>query len=519
MKKYKILLWSLLAAVSVLTGIGCKKFLDRQPLQASDTGLEGRTLGLYNILRTYAGFSSLPWVDFNSIRDDDAQKGSSTTDGAEINAEFETFKYTKDDWATNTYYNDHYYMINQANTIIYTASFNHLTDEQSMRNVGEAHFFRAYAFFDLLKAYGEVPKLDYYFENPADGIRNKSPVDSIYAVIDRDLDSASALLPESWFNGSINANAFPGRLTTYAAKTLWAQTYLFRKNWAKVIQLCNDVKGSNKYSLTPFFHDIFRDGVGGVGKNGPESIFEMQSYMGANGTNSLGTAWGTSQNVRVADGFSDRTWNLGWGWNVPTPTLINAWDSASDPRRSQTILFSNRYDGGPSQGGYGATLPPYEAGNKLEQPYWNKKTYSDPAMRQYTGHTTDGNADWISHRILRYADVLLMLAEASNESNDGATAEQMLELVRARARHGADPATVLPHISFVSQDSMRNAIKAERRWEFALEGYRFYDLVRWGDAKKVLGSLGYEDRSIYYPIPQKAIDLAGGKLDQNPQWK
>jgi hypothetical protein len=66
---------------------------------------------------------------------------------------------------------------------------------------------------------------------------------------------------------------------------------------------------------------------------------------------------------------------------------------------------------------------------------------------------------------------------------------------------------------------MRNAIKAERRWEFALEGYRFYDLVRWGDAKKVLGPLGYEDRSIYYPIPQKAIDLSGGKLDQNPAWK
>src|SRR4051812_24788983 len=127
MKKYKILLWSLMAAVSMLTAIGCKKYLDRKPLQATDTGLEGRTLGLYVILRTYAGFSTLPWLDFNSIRDDDAQKGSSTTDGAEINAEFETFKYTKDDWATNTYYNDHYYMINQANTIIYTASHLHLT--------------------------------------------------------------------------------------------------------------------------------------------------------------------------------------------------------------------------------------------------------------------------------------------------------------------------------------------------------------------------------------------------------
>lgn len=518
MKKSKILLWSLLAVVTVLTGIGCKKFLDRKPLQATDTGLEGRTLGLYNILRTYAGFATLPWLDFNSIRDDDAQKGSSLTDGAEINTEFETFKYTKDDWATNTYYNDHYTMINQCNTIINIQSSLNLTDPQSLRNVGEAHFFRAFSFFELVKAYGEVPKLDYYFENAADGIREKSPVDSLYAVIDRDLDSASQMLPESWFNAATNSNAYPGRLTSNAAKTLWAQSYLFRKNWAKVVQLCTEVKGSGKYFLTPFFHDTFKDGVGNSGKNGPESIFEMQCYMGPNGTNSIGTDWGTSQQVRVADGFSDKTWNLGWGWNVPTQSLVSAWDS-TDPRRDQTILFSGRYDGGTSQGGYGATLPPYNPGVALEQPYFNKKLYSDPAMRQLTGHVTDGNAQWINHRLLRFADVLLMLAEAANESGDGGTAETNLELVRARARGAADPSTVLPHIAFVSQDSMRNAIKAERRWEFALEGYRFYDLVRWGDAKKVLGPLGYEDKSIYYPIPQKAIDLAGGKLTQNPAWK
>ncbi len=69
----------------------------------------------------YAGFSTLPWIDFHSIRDDDAQKGSSTTDGAEIDTEFETFQYSKDDWAPNTYWNDHYTMINQANKEIYFA--------------------------------------------------------------------------------------------------------------------------------------------------------------------------------------------------------------------------------------------------------------------------------------------------------------------------------------------------------------------------------------------------------------
>jgi hypothetical protein len=104
----------------------------------------------------------------------------------------------------------------------------------------------------------------------------------------------------------------------------------------------------------------------------------------------------------------------------------------------------------------------------LDQKYWNKKVYSDPQMRQYTGQIGPaGGAQWINHRILRYADVLLMLAEASNETGDGATAEAMVEQVRARAR--GENNAVLPHIAYTSQSQMRQAIKDERRWEFAME--------------------------------------------------
>jgi hypothetical protein len=109
-----------------------------------------------------------------------------------------------------------------------------------------------------------------------------------------------------------------------------------------------------------------------------------------------------------------------------------------------------------------------------------------------------------------------MKAEAANEMNDGATAESALELIRARARGGNN--TILPHVAFVDQAQMRTAIKNERRWEFAMEGYRFYDLVRWGDALSKLGTLGYTERCNYYPIPQKAIDLSNGVLVQNPKW-
>ncbi|MBI1344328.1 MAG: RagB/SusD family nutrient uptake outer membrane protein [Terrimonas sp.] len=518
MRQHKKIFWGLILAAFLTTvNTGCKKFLDRKPLSSTldDYGsvLDGQAVGMYSIFNTWAGFNTLPWLDFNSIRDDDAQKGSSATDGAEINAEFETFQYTKDDWATNTYWNDHYYMINKANQLLYYADSLQVSDAASLRNVGEAHFFRAYSYFELLKAYGEVPKIDFYYTNAAEGVRPKSPITEIYALIDDDLDLATQLLPTTWFNSTTGSNAFPGRLTSGAAHTLWAQTYLFRQNWAQVLAHCNIVIGSGQYALATKFTDVWKEGLNGAGKNGPESILEMQAYIGAGGSPDKGVAFGTSQNVR--QGGASSQWNLGWGWNTPTDVLETAWDP-TDPRKAATILYSGQYDGGAATGGFGATLPPYNPGTALDQKYWNKKVYSDPAVRQITGHTTDGNAGWINHRILRYADVLLMKAEAANETNDGATAETLLEMVRARARGGN--AGVLPHIAFANQAQMRTAIKNERRWEFAMEGYRFYDLVRWGDALSTLGTLGYTDRCQYYPIPQKAIDLSGGVLIQNPQW-
>ncbi len=518
MNRFKNLTWYLLLALpTIISLFGCQRFLDRKPLTATlddlhQGALESQSLGLYNQLRAAAGFSTLPWLDFNSIRDDDAQKGSSTTDGAEINTEFETFQYTKDDWATDTYWNDHFYMINLANKELYFADSLKVTDDASLRNVGEACFFRAYSYFELVKAYGDVPLINFYYTNAAQGIQPKSPAAVIYNLIDSDLNVASKYLPLNW--DVAGNNTYPGRLTVGAANTLWAQTYLFRSNWARVVELCNKVIASGQYSLSANFVDIWKDGLNGAGKNGPESIFEEQSYLGQNGANWNGTQWGTSQNVR--QGGAPVSWNLGWGWNVPTQVLVNAWDN-SDPRKAETILYSGQYDGGPSQGGYGATLPPYGPGVSLDQPYWNKKLYSDPAMRQYTGEINNGGgADWINHRILRYADVLLMLAEASNEMGDGATAENMVEQIRARARGGNN--AVLPHISFTSQSQMRTAIKNERRWEFAMEGYRFNDLVRWGDAVSVLGGLGYQPRNALYPIPQPAIDLSGGVLKQNPNY-
>jgi len=512
---------------------GCKKLLDRKPLRATledlpQGGLEGQVLNCYNILRTYGGFSTLPWIDFHSIRDDDAEKGSDRNDGAEVIAEFENFQYTKDDWAPNSYWNDHFFLINEANKIVDDAAELELLGEPaSLRNVGEACFFRAYAYFELVTTYGEVPLFKWEIINPEDAIRDRSPIAEVYAFIDSNLVAASQLLPPT---SDDYGPGYEGRLVANTAKTLLAKSKLYQKDWGGAAALCQEIIGSGQYQLLEDFSDIWRESPSGEYKNSAESIFEIQNYVGQNaaGNDAVyhGSAFGTSQQIR--QNGAPIEWNLGWGWNVPSDKLEAEWPD-EDPRKRRTILYSGEPDGGPEQGGHGVTIYPYtnpDGTGGLAQPFWNKKVYTGnpPSMRSHTGYTNAGEAGWISKRVLRYADVILMLAEAANESGDGETAEAMLELIRNRASGNlGEGRTILPKIEFTDQAQMRQAIKDERRWEFAMEGQRFYDLVRWGDAVEELGPLGYTDRHRYYPIPQQAIDLSqiDGEqvLTQNPEWQ
>jgi hypothetical protein len=486
---------------------GCSKFLDRKPLTATledlnQGGLEGQIYGLYGAIRNGdiagQGFGGIPWLAMHSFRSDDAIKGSSADDGADWGVIYDQFQYVKDHWSSNTYYDQHYVLINQANTAIFTADSLNLTDPATLTNVAEAKFFRAFAYFDLVRTYGQVRKVDFpvYNANQVNSLA-KSTEAEIYALIDADLEEAKALLPVSW------GTKFPGRLTTGAAKTLHAKTLLYRQQWAAALALCQQVINSGQYALEPTYYRIFKD----VGENGPESIFEIQADIGPAGTNNNFTWHNTAQGVRGSDA---QGWNLGWGWNVPADALVNAYP-ADDPRKAQTILFTGQSDD-PANGGYGRTLP-----NDLPRRYWNKKAYADPAKQVSTGDRN--GAGWMNQRVYRLADVYLMAAEAANEiggAENEQLAEDYLELIRARARGGNN--AVLPKIEFVNQAQMRTAIQEERRFELAMEGERFFDLVRWGLAPTVLGPLGYQPRNKYYPLPQPVIDQSQGALIQNPDY-
>ena len=508
MKKNFRFLKYLLAVPMLYVGWSCKNdFLDRKPLTATlqdlnQGGVEGQIFGMYSDLRGNV-ISVLPALTFENFRDDDSEKGSSLADGADYGVIADNFQYTKDHWATNSYWADHYTLINKANTAIQTAKDKNLTDAATMTNLGEARFLRAWAYFNLVRAYGEIPLIDFQVKTASDANVAKSPVSAINKLIDDDLAFAVANLPVAW------DSKYAGRLTKGAANALRARVALWTKDYALALSSSEQVISSGQYSLLDTYHKVFKE----EGENSKESVWELQASVFSKGNGDYGMAWATSQGIRDPGIAS---WNLGWGWNTPTQKLVDAYEKG-DTRKNSTILVSGESDD-PNYGGYGRVLPASKfdkPAGPMERKYWNKKVYVDENYKLSLGFNT-WDSPWVNKRMIRYSDVLLMAAEAANETGNGAKAEQYLEQVRARARAGN--ASVLPKVAFKDQAQMRTAIKQERRVELAMEGSRFYDLVRWGDAVKELGSLGYTNKHRYMPIPQPEIDKSGGKLVQNPEW-
>ncbi|MFN8243552.1 MAG: RagB/SusD family nutrient uptake outer membrane protein [Ferruginibacter sp.] len=484
---------------------GCKKFLDRQPLQVTEDditagALEGKAIGLYGAIRNSKdepyigdGFENIPWVAMNGFRSDDAEIVSDPG-ASQWHQTYDFFQYTKDDWGAGLYYQKHYAMISLCNDLLDQAKTGGFTDATSIINQAEAKFFRALSYFDLVRTFGEVPKIDFKIVNSTDGNIAKSTVPEIYALIDADLTYAEQHLPLIW------EPKFVGRLTNNAAKTLHAKTLLYRQQWAAALTLCRDVINSGQYSLFTPYWKIFKK----EGELCSESIFEIQAKKDAGDGDTYWSRLGQCQGVRGAGGSS---WDLGWGWNTPTSSLVSFYE-AGDQRKDATILYSNQSDGGANSGGYGLVVP-----NLTNALYWNKKVYNPYSDYLAAGLGTPNNEaqnTWVNHRVLRYADVLLMAAEAANES--GGSQSDILTWVNAvRNRAG------LANVSYVDQATMRNVIKKERRAEFAMEYERFFDLVRWGDAVSVLGGLGYTNKCRFYPLPNAAMN-ANPKLVQNPEW-
>jgi len=477
----------------IFISISCDdEFLDKKPLGIATEGditaggFEEKAFGLYGQLRTTGGISDWSRYWFQSIRSDDAAKGSTATDASNFGTIFDSYQYSAADSFAASNWNGHYSLIYACNDLAIAVDESGNTDDGTLTNKAEALVIRAFCYFELRRDYGEVPIITNKIVNPSDAIKAKSTIAQVDAQIISDLTYAIEHLPMSW-------PAYPGRATKGFAQTLLGKLYLYQENWSQALTQFNDVMGYG-YSLNSSYSDLFFQ----EGDNSTESVFEIQ-FLRLAGINYSNNYW-ESQGVRGTG-----TWDLGWGFNVPTPQLIAAYE-AGDPRLGATVLYEGQDDGVTDSFTY--TVP-----TGLAQPYWNKKAYTKPAERISFGENKN---HWANIKIIRFADVLLMAAEAANESGQTSLALDYLNQVRERARNGNN--SVLPDITSTDQIVVRNAIKQERRIEFAMEGERFYDLVRWGDANTVLSGLGYQSRNQYYPIPQTAIDQAGGILIQNPNY-
>lgn len=444
------------------------------------------TNAVYNTLRTWRYHGGFPLID---IMSDDAAKGSNPSDAIQIQA-YDEFTFTADDASVSGWYSQLYVAVKRANLVIERTPDIDMDVSLQSRLIAEARFLRAMTYFRLVRIYGGVPLIETI--NP-ERIVPRSTAEEIYDFIEQDLLFAIDVLPEQ----SDYPASELGRATRGAAKALLAKAYLFQQDFQNAEQYALEVINSGQYSLDPsFVHTFSVDG-----EFGPGSIFEIAAAP-ENFQNG-GHQYGNTQGVRGGP-------NRGWGFNRPTYDLYQSFEPG-DPRREGTfIMLGDVIDGVLITGDSSTPDTTYDDnGNIVEIEAYNRKTWTPG---------TSPLSSWdYNVRVLRYADILLVAAEAMNENGKSAEALQYLNQVRERAR-GGNP-NVLPDVTETNQAALRLLIERERRSELAMEQHRFFDLVRTGRAAEVLGPLGFvSPKHNLFPIPQSEIDLSEGALTQNPGW-
>lgn len=486
--------WILLL-ILILPITSCEDFLDKNPqgvltqasfpVSASDALLA--TNACYATLRNSNFHSGLfPLTD---IMSDDAYKGSNPGDQAAVIGLYDNFSFTTTGSELARWWSTLYEGIKRTNVVLNKVPDIEMDEDLKNRYLAEASFIRALMYFDLVRAWGGVPLIT-ELEPPL--IVERSTQEEIYTQIETDLLFAIDYLPEK----SEVPTEELGRATLGAANALLAKIYLFEHDYTNCEIFALEVINSLEYDLEP----VFTDANGVNGEHGIESVFEI----GAEGVEAEpGDQYANVQGVRG-------TPNRGWGFNRPSLELRASFET-DDPRLKGTIIDLGDVLDGITILGDGQTPDATEDtdGNVIEIECYNRKVW--------TPGTTVATQFGHNRRIIRYADVLLMAAEALNENNKPDQALTYLNKVRERAREGNT--SLLPDITTTDKDSLRDAILFERRMELALEGQRFWDLVRTDRAEAVLGPLGFiKGKHELFPIPQTEIDLSQGALEQNPNW-
>lgn len=385
-------------------------------------------------------------------------------------ADFHRYLVDPNNVQSEDYYQSMYDIIFRANNVM---NFIEVADKDNQsRYMAEARFLRAFAYFNLVRLYGDVPMVTSVV-GPLDNeaLFTRVPADQIYQQIASDLQEAINNLD----------NTYKSRASKAAAQGLLAKVYLTQgsPNYAGAEQLCQAIISSKEFGLEDNFSDVFYDELN------DEIIFAIQYELG----NTLESQSFSSEfTATYRQGRED-------GHNIVNDNLIAEFDLIG--------------------------------GNRTASSYWNAGTWTEvikflpegsditSSPPTYGSSPRDAGNDWI---VLRYADVLLMHAEAilagGTETTNSSAIDSYMEV---RVRAGFDLAADRPSIL------TKDALLAERRVELAFENHRFHDLVRFGVADAVLGAhaaeMGYgsyDARKLLLPIPAREINLSAGLLKQNP---
>lgn len=493
--------FSTISILTIILGsllISCSKdFLEKSPIigvtqenfyKTADDAIAGVNAAYATLQFQLSPGGHFRWF-WGDIMSDDAVKGGSGDNDANELLQLETFKGPVNTTLLEGEWGADYEGIYRANIVLEKVPGIEMDAKLKARILGEAKFIRAWNYYNLVTIFGGVPLVDKVLA-PSDYNLPRATSEQIWDLIEKDLKEASVDL---WKRSEYDLKDL-GRVTKGSAQALLAKTYLWRKKWAEAKAVTEAISSSNEYTLVPRYEDIFTLD----GENNSESIFEIQ-YMNASGGNwgKNNANEGTFTNVftRARGQFG------GFGFNIPTKDFVDEFfkEGFEDPRLKSTVFRV-----GDAMGDRGIFT--VEATGGIPYLYYSKKYFNNKSEEAPFGDPAPNGGT--NDRVIRYADVLLMHAEASFQAGDQSAARTSLNKVRARVG--------IPAVSF-SGNELLEAIYRERRVELGLESHRFFDLVRTGKAPNVLGGLGFKQGTHeLFPIPQSQILATNGALSQNP---
>lgn len=492
MKTMKMLL-----TLVILAGSSCADFLD-EPLQGVySTATFYKTedhaylalTGVYNAISFVSTNNNL-WV-FGDVASDDAIKGGLAGDQSDIQF-IDEFTYARNNTSIEKIWKHYYEGISRANYLLYYVPGIPMDAVKRDRILAEGKFLRAYLYFILVNIFGEIPiKLNPPL-NPDEINKPKSPVEDVYLQIEKDLSEAVTVLEAATTAQNL------GHAARGAALGLLAKVYLYQEKYTEALATIDLVEGLGIYQLQDVYKNNFIDST----QNNSESLFEIQHLsaqvpkLGSH----LNQYFGPSK-------------DNSYYFNTPLQNFIDEFELATgaepDPRLDYTVgrqgqnwINGEPFDPPPSS-------PPWSPTGYLQKKHCQpKKEEPNPG---------DASMNYV---YLRFADILLMKAEALNELNRGAEALVPLNAVRKRAREsflfdqdqpgfGVIPAGMLPDVVTTATATLRDAIRHERRVELGFEFHRYFDLMRYGKqaAETALSSTGFVyEQHRYFLIPQSELD-------------